>query len=198
MKSHNALIISTLLWAIAMALVAHLWPNLTDTLRLAPEQIYQGQWYRFLTGHLVHLSPTHAWLNGIALIVLVWIFREGLTAKSLFGNILMLAVLVSSLLLTASDIHWYVGFSGILHGLFVCLLMQDQSFPPFIRIAALLALAGKLGFEQVYGAAPLTNTWIGGPVLTDSHLWGALGGVIITLAKSRSQSSPNQRRRFFS
>ena len=41
----------------------------------------------------------------------------------------------------------------------------------------LAGVAGKLLWEQNMGAMPFSEGVVGGPVVTDAHLWGAIGGL---------------------
>ena len=51
----------------------------------------------------------------------------------------------------------------------------------------LLGIIAKLSYEQFFGALPMTAEASGGPVWVNSHLYGALGGVVATLVWNRSQ-----------
>ena len=89
-------------------------------LRYEREAIGDGQLYRLLSGHLVHLGPQHLLLNLIGLI-LVWILVGGcLSASHWF---LALGVIVAGIDLGfwvfRPTLDWYVGLSGVLHGLLV-------------------------------------------------------------------------------
>ena len=44
--------------------------------------------------------------------------------------------------------------------------------------AVLLAIAAKLGWEQWGGAMPGTAALAGGSVITEAHLYGAVGGLL--------------------
>ena len=38
--------------------------------------------------------------------------------------------------------------------------------------------AAKIGYEQMFWAMPMSAETIGGGVVTDAHLWGAIGGAV--------------------
>ena len=73
---------------------------------------------------------------------------------------------------------WYVGLSGLLHGLFLAgglrLLATEFKFAAVL----IIAIVGKLMYEQMMGSLPGTSEMSGGPVVVNSHLFGAIGGVV--------------------
>jgi rhomboid family GlyGly-CTERM serine protease len=74
------------------------------------------------------------------------------------------------------QVQWYVGLSGVLHGVVACgalLLARRRST---VGVLLAIGLAGKLVFEQVVGPVPFTQASVGGPVITAAHLYGAAAG----------------------
>ncbi|MCH8278820.1 MAG: hypothetical protein IIC12_07825 [Proteobacteria bacterium] len=73
---------------------------------------------------------------------------------------------------------WYVGLSGLLHGLLVAgILVRLRDLNAETVILAALIVA-KLAWEQFNGPLPGSETTSGGPVIVDAHLYGAAGGVL--------------------
>jgi rhomboid family GlyGly-CTERM serine protease len=77
-------------------------------------------------------------------------------------------------------VEWYVGLSGVLHGVLAAGAIawwraESRTF------AALLSLivVGKLAYEQSRGALPFSGSL---PVVVDAHLYGAIGGAITAIA----------------
>jgi uncharacterized membrane protein len=54
------------------------------------------------------------------------------------------------------------------------LLSKELGF----AVVLLGVLAGKLAYEQFFGSLPGTSEMSGGPVVVNSHLYGAIGGVV--------------------
>jgi hypothetical protein len=49
----------------------------------------------------------------------------------------------------------------------------------------LLAIwSGKLVFEHFEGALPLSTETVGSAVVTDAHLWGAVGGLVFAAGEA--------------
>lgn len=153
-------------------------------LRYQRDAVLDGEWWRLVTGNLVHLGPRHLLLNlvGAALIVVlggrVLAGRRGLAVAT--GSLLGVGL---GLLVLSPAVSWYVGLSGALHGLLAALAVE-HAFDPVTRrwgVAFGAALAAKLTWEQLAGPVPLTAAAAGGPVVVVAHLHGAIAGALIAL-----------------
>ena len=140
-----------------------------------------GQYWRLLSGHLVHLGWGHLWPNVAALLIVGFLF-EGVfrTADWLRSGLVSVAAIDAGLYLLEPTVPWYVGLSGVLHGFVAAgafaLLLQRQALGAVLAIG----LCGKLLFEQIFGPVPLTAGAVGGPVIVAAHLYGAAGGFVAT------------------
>ncbi len=167
------------LLALSCALLALGGADLTEALRYQRTAILHGQFWRLLSGHLVHLGKAHLLLNLCGL-GLVW----ALFARELSGLAGWLVLLCSALgvslglLLFDPALDWYVGLSGVLHGLFVAGALRLWRERPTEAALMLTVLAGKLLWEQWLGPMPGTSAIAGGPVIVDAHLFGTLGGCL--------------------
>jgi hypothetical protein len=155
------------------------WHRLIRLLAYEREGLAAGQWWRGLTAHVVHLDFEHAVLNAAGL-ALLWTLFAGL----LRGRDWLLTVLLSvaavdlGLWYLQPQVHWYVGASGVLHGIMaggcVALLRSgDRAGWP----ATVLCVA-KLAYEQWQGALPFETH---ATVVTAAHLYGAVGGALAAL-----------------
>lgn len=156
--------------------------GLATDLRFDRSSIAGGQWWLLLTGNFVHLGLSHLLLNlaGLALIVaLVW---PNFTAGQW-----LLIMLISSLgvgiglYLFDPNIRWYVGFSGTLHGLIIAGTIADFRRYPIPALILLVLVCAKLGYEQINGPVPGSESAAGGTVVVNSHLYGAITGAIVGL-----------------
>jgi len=86
------------------------------------------------------------------------------------------------LLVLDPQVGWYVGLSGILHGLFAASAIRLLSRKEWLGgLALTAAIALKLMWEQRFGDLG-TAKLLGVPVLVDAHLYGAVTGAVIVLA----------------
>ena len=86
------------------------------------------------------------------------------------------------LLVWQPHLHWFVGLSGLLHGLFVLGLWPQARQHERVAQLALVLLAGKLLMEVFTGASVSDEALVGGRVITASHAFGAVSAVIFLLA----------------
>ena len=173
--------------AAVVALVTGLWlagPEVTAALRYERAAVLDGQWWRLVTGHLVHADAAHlAWnLAGAALVW--WLFGAE------YGRLEWLVIVLASA--AAIDIaflgwmpglDWYVGLSGVLHGCMAAGLAAwlARARDPLVLLVAIL-FAAKLVFEHWQGPLPFTAGTLALPVIVEAHSYGAIGGLAAALA----------------
>lgn len=146
-----------------------------NALRYDRIAILDGQWWRLVTGHLVHLGRYHLLLNELGLLVLVMLCPQPLPAREWMLRLLFLCIGLSlGLLVFAPALHRYVGLSGVIHGLFLLGLLPQVRQRDVIAALALAYLLGKLVWEQWTGVPVSDEAAIGGRVATESHLLGVV------------------------
>ncbi|NNC57692.1 MAG: rhombosortase [Woeseiaceae bacterium] len=153
-----------------------------ELLRFDRAGIGSGEIWRLVTGHFVHLGWPHFTLNAAGLL-LVWYI-----VGNVFDTQRWLLVSCASLLsmdvgfwLLDPDLMWYVGLSGLLHGILAAGLVEKLKKPDAETIALAVLVLAKLAWEQVNGPLPGSEGTSGGAVVVDSHLFGALGGVVAAM-----------------
>jgi rhomboid family GlyGly-CTERM serine protease len=163
--------------AIALLAVILQWTGGSEWLRLERGQAWAEPW-RLLGAHFVHLGWNHLWLNLAGLVVLWLLLGDTLRPLWWVSGVVVLALGVSVGLLCCSPaVGWYVGFSGVLHGLFAAGAVANLRRMPPLALAVLGILFVKLAFERISDGDPLTTELIGGAVIGDSHLYGVLLGL---------------------
>jgi len=76
-----------------------------------------GQWWRLATAHLVHLDLRHALLNGGGLALMWALFARDYGGRQWALILAAAAVAIDlGLWFRDTDVLWYVGASGVLHG----------------------------------------------------------------------------------
>ena len=150
-------------------------PSLTAILRFERTSIAAGEAWRLLTGHLVHLDLQHALLNVIGLCLLWTLFAGFFSAgEALFILLLSMASIDVGFWLLDPSLQWYVGASGLLHGVMAAGTLQLLRLRDRIAWPTLALFLAKLAWEQWQGPLPLEST---GPVIVNAHLYGAAGGL---------------------
>lgn len=134
--------------------------------------------WRLLGAHFVHLGWIHLGMNLAALAVLWMLLGDTIRPVLWASGVLFIALGVSLGLLCCSPaVTWYVGFSGVLHGLFVAGAVANIRHLPALGAVLMIALTAKIVLEQVGGGDSLTQGLIGDAVIVDAHLYGAVAGV---------------------
>lgn len=140
--------------------------------------IRDGQWWRLVTGNMVHLNFSHLLLNMTGLLI-AWLF---------FGAVLTLWEWTLALLLCSlgtglglwflnPELVWYVGLSGTVHGLLYAGALRQlrRGNPEAWLLTILVSL--KLTWEQFYGPLPGSEATAGGTVIVDAHLYGSVAAL---------------------
>jgi rhomboid family GlyGly-CTERM serine protease len=148
-------------------------------LRLERDGLGEGQLWRLLSGHLVHLGWRHLALN-LAGLVLMWALfaREYGWGRWLVILATSAAAVDAGLYWRVPDLRWYVGLSGVLHGVLAAGALAYCRRGEAAGWVVLVFLAAKLIWEQWAGALPASEAAAGGAVIVDAHLFGALGAVV--------------------
>lgn len=151
-----------------------------EALAYTRDGVTAGEVWRLLTNHLVHLGWTHMWLNlaGLALVAWLvggvfdwfrWLAVAGITALAIAAGFWFLY----------PDLQWYVGLSGLEHGLLVGGLyggIRTRDKESMILLGFVLA---KLAWEQLSGGPlPGSEATSGGSVIVNAHLYGTIGGAL--------------------
>ncbi len=169
--------------------------DMTLWLRFDRNGILSGEIWRLFTGHFAHLSWTHLMTNLLGL-ALVWgLFGHNLPTKRWLHVITFNALGISLLLLIVDQhLYWYVGLSGILHGMFLVGCLYDLRSKRWDSKLLLALLIGKLLWEQLRDptteSASFLEQIIGGYVVVDAHLFGAIMGLITYLVFRRIEGRP--------
>jgi rhomboid family GlyGly-CTERM serine protease len=147
--------------------------------RYQRDAIANGEYWRLASGHLVHLGFGHLWPNLLALAIIGMLF-EGVHSNAGWwrATIASAGAIDLGLYYFEPNVAWYVGLSGVLHGLVaggaIALLTQRQA----LGVVLAVGLSAKLLFEQLVGPVPFTAESVGGPVVVSAHLYGAVGGLV--------------------
>lgn len=156
---------------------------LMPLLRYDRPALANHEWWRLVSAHLVHFDLKHGVLNAAALVLTGWIVgsRVAIAEWLLLSAGSLIAVDVG-LYWLSPDVGWYVGASGLLHGLFaggaLVLAVRERDVTGGIM---LLLLAGKLAYEHLSGGTSLFMDGAGFAVVTEAHLYGAMGGLATAL-----------------
>jgi rhomboid family GlyGly-CTERM serine protease len=157
------------------------WPAATVMLMWKRPEIADGQVWRWISGHFVHLSVRHCLTNLLGLLVICeYVWDELGLAEACALSIGTAAATSFLLWWFAPAIVWYAGLSGLLHGLWAgCATAWWCRTGDRVAGAALLLLAIKL----VLPSYALSET----SVVTVAHGYGALSGLVWAVFRARAR-----------
>lgn len=152
-------------------------PAVREALEFDRVLLVQGEWWRLLSAHFVHLDLVHAVLNGLGLILMWALFARDYRPLGWLAIYLASALAVSAgLWFLNPELEWYVGASGALHGVMTAGTWAHLRRGDLDGWILALFILGKLAYEQLAGALPLA----GSPdTVVDAHLYGAIGGLVL-------------------
>jgi rhomboid family GlyGly-CTERM serine protease len=171
-------------WALAGVVLLLLAPEIHGTaarewLRFDRPRILEGEGWRLLSAHFVHLDLEHAVLNSLGVVLMWALFARDYSPARWLAIYLGSALAVSlGLWFFAPEVEWYVGASGALHGVMTAgtlAHLKRGDLDGWILAAFIIV---KLSYEQFVGQLPLEKA---STTLVDAHLYGAIGGVVLTL-----------------
>ena len=155
--------------------------SVTARLRYERAALASGEWWRVLTAHVVHLDLRHLALNLAGLGALWWLYAGDARPRDWLIVALVSALAIGAgLYVLSPGVGWYVGLSGVLHGLWAAAAVAAWHRWRVESVVTLVVLAAKLAVEQIFG--PLSAGVSSGlPVVTVAHLYGAVGGLVAAL-----------------
>ena len=145
-------------------------------------QLNHFQWWRLITGHLLHTNTSHLLLNLTGL-TLLWALHGHYYKMPRYSIQFLVLCLGTSIGLYyfAHQMQWYVGLSGVLHGLFVIGAYFDIRQKLKTGWVMLLGVWVKVIYEQIFGASADVAKLIEANVAVDAHLFGTITGCIIIM-----------------
>jgi rhomboid family GlyGly-CTERM serine protease len=160
---------------------------LAIALRYDRTAVTTGEFFRLLTGQFVHLDRLHAFANAAGA-VMIWALVGGAfsAGRWLWVIVMSLLTVAAGLWWLSPEVAWYVGASGMLHGLLAAgAVTQAARGDPLARLV-LLIVAAKLLWEQWSGPLPFAGDSV---VVVDAHLYGFVGGVLAAILRRPAQTS---------
>lgn len=158
-------------------------------LQLDVAAVRQGEWYRLLTGNLVHWDPQHFYLDGAAFLV------AGLLGERYYRNLYPLLLLTTALVVGVAGL-WCLPERAVLRGLSG---VNAGQFAALVIVECLLAYRHPLRWLWVAPASLLFLTWLiygattgrffagalfmqeGGEVAAWAHVAGAVAAVVVVV-----------------
>lgn len=166
-----ALIIS-LLWALGESTL--------ETLMYHRQAIGEGQYWRLITGHLVHSNGWHLLLNLASLIMIGLLFNHHLSIIFWIIIFVISAILISAAYFWyAPEFDYYVGLSAVLYAAIIIGALLDLKEQPFIAAVILIVVTGRVIWQQYAGSVEGLAEIIDNRVAIESHFFGIISGYLV-------------------
>jgi rhomboid family GlyGly-CTERM serine protease len=139
-----------------------------------------GQLWRLVSAHVVHLDLRHTLLNALGLLLMWALFIRDYRPRQWFLILLAAtAAIDAGLWFRDTQVIWYVGASGVLHGVMAAGILAELRRRQASGVILAVFLLAKLSYEQLAGPLPFAGSAI--PVVVNAHLYGAVGALAAAL-----------------
>ncbi len=143
------------------------------------ESFKHGEYWRFLSGHLIHYSWLHCSTNTLGLLLLIAMFKNtSMNLNWLLASVVIVIAISSGLILFSQQLKWYVGFSGVLTGLYAYAAIKTLSENIKLSVTICIILSIYAAYQLLQGEL-IRSTLI--PDLKASsyaHAYGLCAGVL--------------------
>lgn len=158
--------------------------QLLPSLAFNNQLISDGQYWRFVTGHWVHLDAQHLLWNLLPLLLLGAIIEAYSRVIYLLCTVFAMGIISTYLMIEASG-DYYCGYSAVLNSYFYIALavlwqkFADQKASQVVLLITVIAGVSKLAIEALSGQALLSElVW---PPHMAAHVVGAAVGCCVGL-----------------
>ena len=146
-----------------------------------PENIADGEYWRVITGQLLHTNLAHLSLNATGLLLIWALHGEYYTAKH-YLIITAASLIIIGIALGLLYQHTiYSGLSGVLHALLIYGSILDVKRKLKSGWVIFAGIWLKVFYENTFGAAESTAQLISANVAVESHLVGAITGLFLAI-----------------
>ena len=151
-----------------------------ELLRYDASAVARGEFWRVLTGHIVHSNGWHLLLNLASLIMIGTLFSEHLSAKLWILAFSLSAVSVSACYFWLTpEFRYYVGLSAVLYGVIIIGALLDIKGQPLTGWVVLVFVTARVIWQQYSGSMDSLAEIIEDRVAVESHLYGIVTGYIL-------------------
>jgi len=170
---------------IVAALIILLWIPGEYSIELLNYQrsaVSNGEYWRLITGHLVHSNIWHLLLNLASLTMIGLLFSQHLSIK-LWSTVFILSAIIISgcYYFIAPEYERYVGLSAVLYSVIIIGALHDLKQQTLVAMLILIVVTGRVIWQQYHGSVDSLAELIGDRVAIESHLFGISTGYLIGL-----------------
>jgi len=158
--------------------------HVRELLYLHIEDFKHGEYWRFFSAHITHYSWIHCLSNIIGLLLLMGIFSDVKCKMHWLIVATMTGAAISiGLILFSTQLNWYMGFSGILTGLYAYASIKVLNENIMLAVIILIALAGYITAQLFEGELISSLLLANLKTSSHAHAYGFSAGIIYGLAE---------------
>lgn len=153
-------------------------PERLKSLYFHKDLIYEGEYWRFITGHFVYNSWQHGLINLLGIALLFLIFKCLDDAKRyLYATGILICWISTGLLIFSDQLVWYVGFSAVLSGLYIYGACKLYKTARLVSLGIITLFAGFAGL-QIYQGELVSGSITNLKSSSYAHALGITGGFV--------------------
>jgi rhomboid family GlyGly-CTERM serine protease len=180
----RALVIETSLIILLVAVVYLFEPQSSQLLAYYHIGIAEGELWRIISASFCHTNLNHLLMNLTGLVITLALLVDTFKNISIFPVIIFNSIFISfCLFIFEPDVIWYVGLSGVLHGIFSYGIASDINNRSLWGYLLAVGIIFKVTYEQIFGAQQSTITLIEADVLVNAHAYGVIAGICFYLTR---------------
>ena len=160
--------------------------ELNPLLQYERDRVLAGEWWRLITGHLVHLDAAHLAVNAVVILAWLSLFDERSLGWILSASCCYALLAGLGLLIFSAELTWMLGASAITYA-----LVGGSAFRALLRGPRLLgaAVLGALGLkalaEQAWGLESWLSHFVDYPIASEAHVYGIAAGIVLLIPLRR-------------
>ena len=149
-------------------------------LHYARAPILAGEWWRLITGHLVHLDTAHLAVNAAVVLAWLYLFDERDSLRSVLARLLVYALLTGvGMLMLSPGLQWMLGASAITYAMIAGSAFRAAlEGPRPLGLLLLACLAARMAAEQIWGLNSWFSHFVDYPIVSQAHGYGIAAGLL--------------------
>ena len=147
-------------------------------LTLHIESVLQGEYWRFFSSHFSHYSWAHCLSNIIGLFLLIGIFNKSKQNMHwIIAATVISAAISCGLIFYSNKLDWYLGFSGVLTGLYAYASIKTFNENAIISITILTILLTYVATQLLEGELIDSIITVDLNASSYAHAFGLIAGI---------------------
>ena len=156
-------------------------PHFSENLEFNRVLISHGEYWRLLTGQLVHFGPLHWWMDYAAILLAALLSPIGWHWRGAW-QLLVSFLMVALVLWCFTDITHYRGISGVVYGWLMLAAVRCVWLGWVRKTLFVTLLTMKVFYDMSQqGSGALGANWLDAKIAYEAHFAGLLAAMLLLL-----------------